>query len=112
MFGNLRTPSPVFLVEAEVEGTWQPVIKVMACRPKDLSDLPVSITENLAPYGEGAVESTCSKCEQAIVIGPRQALALGIAPDSYLVCCMLCATLIAVLYSDDGSVNIDHLGGP
>lgn len=111
MFGISAPPSPAFSVEAQIEGDWRPVVKLLACRPKDPSDLPASVVAKWAEYGGGCMDSTCTKCGRDIVLGPRQALAYDREHQEYLVCCLICATIISIMYGDGGAIDINHLGG-
>lgn len=111
MFGISDAPSTAFLVEAEIEGAWRTVIKLLGCRPKDTSSLPDEIVEKWAEYGDGCQEATCAKCDCAVILGPSQALAYDMAPQEWMICCLICATLVAVLYSNGGEIDIDHLAG-
>lgn len=111
MFGNPRTPSPGFSVEAEPNGTWRPVLKILACRPKDPSSLPPEVAARLTPYGDGCQDANCAKCGTEVVLGPRQALAYDMAPEQFMVCCMICATLLTIMHEEGGSVPFQNLGG-
>jgi hypothetical protein len=100
------------LIEAEVEGVWRPVLKLLACRPKDLSEYPPELVAKLPVYDEGTQDAECTKCGCGVTLGPRQALAYDMAPDDYMLCCMVCATMIAILYGDNSNdIDIEHLGG-
>jgi hypothetical protein len=111
MFGNTLTPSPAFSVEVEIEGEWRMTVKILGCRPKDLSLLPPDVVALMPEYGEGTQEAACCKCGCDIVLGPRQALAYDLTPDEYLVCCIVCSTIISIMYSPDGNIGVQHLGG-
>lgn len=111
MFGNAHTPSRAFLLEAEIEGQWRPVIKLLGCRPKDTSSIPAEIVAKWPEYGDGCMDDACTKCGCEVVLGPRQAIAYDMAPEEYTVLCLVCATLAAILYGDGGEIDINHLGG-
>lgn len=87
------------------------MIKILGCRPKDTSGLPAEVIEKWPEYGEGCQDGKCSRCDQDVVLGPRQALAYDMAPQEYLICCLVCATIIAIMHNESGDIPVRHLGG-
>lgn len=83
------------------------MVKILACRPQDMSALPPSLVAALPPYGEGTQDGICSKCDCAVTLGPRQALAYDLDQD-YMVCCLPCAVLITIAAEN---VNVRNFGG-
>lgn len=106
MFGNPGTPSPGFSATA-LKGDEEVVsVKILACRPADLTDVPASVWETWAPLGHGCLTDYCDSCKRQVQVGPAQVQQYLGAQGSQLIMCLSCTSILMMQDDVDTSTTV------